>query len=65
MWSFTQQLILMRAYQLLPYLICKSNFIGSVSVFTAAIQNKVKRIVFAHPWQDMEMLNHHLQKIKM
>ena len=29
-----------------PYLICKSNFIGSVSVFTAAIQNKVKRIVF-------------------
>ena len=29
-----------------PYLICKSNYIGSVSVFTAAIQNKVKRIVF-------------------
>mgnify|MGYP001195165442 CR=1 FL=1 len=29
-----------------PYLICKSNYIGSVSVFTAAIQNNVKRIVF-------------------
>ena len=29
-----------------PYLICKSNYIGSVSVFTAAIQNKVKRIVY-------------------
>ena len=29
-----------------PYLICKSNFIGSVSVFTAAIQKKVKRIIF-------------------
>ena len=29
-----------------PYLICKSNFIGAVSVFTAAIQKKVKRIVF-------------------
>ena len=29
-----------------PYLICKSNFIGSISVFTAAIQNNVKRIVF-------------------
>jgi UDP-glucose 4-epimerase len=29
-----------------PYEICKSNFLGSVSVFTAAIQNKVKRIVF-------------------
>ena len=29
-----------------PFLICKSNFIGSVSVFTAAIQNNVKRIVF-------------------
>ena len=29
-----------------PFLICKSNYIGSVSVFTAAIQNKVKRIVF-------------------
>ena len=29
-----------------PYLICKSNFVGSVSVFTAAIQNNVKRIVF-------------------
>ena len=29
-----------------PYEICKSNFQGSVSVFTAAIQNKVKRIVF-------------------
>ena len=29
-----------------PYLICKSNYVGSVSVFTAAIQNKVKRIVF-------------------
>tara|TARA_B100000787_G_C16190409_1_gene297165 strand:+ start:1130 stop:2134 length:1005 start_codon:yes stop_codon:yes gene_type:complete len=29
-----------------PYLICKSNFIGSVSVFTAAVQNKVKRVVF-------------------
>ena len=29
-----------------PFLICKSNFIGSVSVFTAAVQNNVKRIVF-------------------
>ena len=29
-----------------PYLICKSNYIGSISVFTAAIQNNVKRIVF-------------------
>ncbi len=29
-----------------PYEICKSNFLGSVSVFTAAIQNNVKRIVF-------------------
>lgn len=29
-----------------PYLICKSNFIGSVSVFTAAVQNKIKRVVF-------------------
>ena len=29
-----------------PYLITKSNFIGSMSVFTAAIQNKVKRIVY-------------------
>ncbi len=29
-----------------PFLICKSNFTGSVSVFTAAIQNNVKRIVF-------------------
>tara|TARA_B100000530_G_scaffold134127_1_gene83570 strand:- start:230 stop:1234 length:1005 start_codon:yes stop_codon:yes gene_type:complete len=29
-----------------PYLICKSNYVGSVSVFTAAIQNNVKRIVF-------------------
>ncbi len=29
-----------------PFLICKSNYIGSVSVFTAAIQNNVKRIVF-------------------
>ena len=29
-----------------PYLICKSNFIGAVSVFTAAIQKKVGRIVF-------------------
>ena len=29
-----------------PYLICKSNFIGAVSVFTAATQKKVKRIVF-------------------
>jgi UDP-glucose 4-epimerase len=29
-----------------PYLICKSNFIGSISVFTAAIQNNVRRIVF-------------------
>ena len=28
-----------------PYEICKSNFLGSVSVFTAAIQNNVKRIV--------------------
>ena len=28
------------------YLICKSNYIGSISVFTAAIQNNVKRIVF-------------------
>ena len=29
-----------------PYLICKSNYIGSISVFTAAIQNNVKRVVF-------------------
>jgi UDP-glucose 4-epimerase len=29
-----------------PYLICKSNYIGAVSVFTAAIQNNVKRVVF-------------------
>ena len=29
-----------------PFLICKSNFIGSVSVFTAAVQNNVKRVVF-------------------
>ena len=29
-----------------PYLICKSNYIGSISVFTAAIQNNVKRIVY-------------------
>ena len=29
-----------------PYLICKSNYIGSISVFTAAIKNNVKRIVF-------------------
>jgi UDP-glucose 4-epimerase len=29
-----------------PFLICKSNFIGSVSVFTASVQNNVKRIVF-------------------
>ncbi|MBC8298571.1 MAG: NAD-dependent epimerase/dehydratase family protein [Pelagibacterales bacterium] len=29
-----------------PYLISKSNFTGSISVFTASIQNNVKRIVF-------------------
>ena len=29
-----------------PYLICKSNYIGSISVFTAAIKNNVKRIIF-------------------
>ena len=27
-----------------PYLICKSNYIGSISVFTAAIQNNVKSV---------------------
>ena len=29
-----------------PTLICKNNLVGSVSVFTAAIKNNVKRIVF-------------------
>ena len=29
-----------------PTLICRNNVVGSTSVFTAAIRNKVKRIVF-------------------
>ena len=29
-----------------PTLICNNNFTGSISVFTAGIRNKVKRIVF-------------------
>ena len=29
-----------------PKLICENNVVGSVSVFTAAIRNKVKRIVY-------------------
>ena len=39
-----------------PTLICRNNVVGSTSVFTAAIRNKVKRIVFVLQWQDMEIL---------
>ena len=47
-----------------PYLICKSNYIGSISVFTAAIQNNVKRIVFVPQCLDMEMCKRNFMKKK-
>ena len=36
-----------------PYEISKNNFLASVSVFTAAIAHKVKRIIFVHLWLGM------------
>ena len=46
-----------------PNLICQNNVVGSTSVFTAAIRNHVKRIVFVLLWPDMEKLKHLLKKI--
>tara|TARA_Y100000590_G_scaffold380043_1_gene448093 strand:+ start:299 stop:1303 length:1005 start_codon:yes stop_codon:yes gene_type:complete len=50
-----------------PYLICKSNYIGSISVFTAAIQNNVKRIVFCSSmarYGDVETPFYEEQKVR-
>ena len=35
-----------------PYEIGKNNYLASVSVFSAAMSNKIKRIIFVHLWQD-------------
>ena len=49
-----------------PTLICNNNVTGSTSVFTAAIKNKVKRIVFCSsmarykhkiPFKESDILN--------
>jgi UDP-glucose 4-epimerase len=50
-----------------PTLICSNNFVGSISVFTAAIRNKVKRVVFcssmarygdvASPFKEEDVIN--------
>jgi UDP-glucose 4-epimerase len=46
-----------------PYEITRNNYLASVSIFSAAINEKVKRIIFVHQWLDMVIKKHLLQKI--
>ena len=45
-----------------PYEITKNNYLASVSIFSAAVNEKVKRIIFVLRWLDMVTRKHHLQK---
>ena len=40
-----------------PFEITKNNYLASVSIFTAAVNKKVKRIIFVLQWQDMVIKN--------
>ena len=46
-----------------PTLICNNNVTGSVSVFTAAIKNKIKRIILFLYGNDMEIFKYPLKKM--
>ena len=46
-----------------PYEIGKNNYLASLSVFSAAVSNKVKRIIFVLLWQDMDLKNFLLRRI--
>ena len=45
-----------------PYEITKNNYLASVSIFSAAVNEKVKRIIFVLLWQDMVLKNILLQR---
>ena len=46
-----------------PYEITKNNYLASISVFTAAVNEKVKRIIFVLLWQGMVIKKLLSQKI--
>ena len=46
-----------------PKVVCENNVVGSVSVFTAGIRNKVKRIVYCSSMARYgNMQGHHIQR---